>query len=126
MDDLRAGAKQAMAGNPPPGFTVGGDDFFVADWDSMTPEAQQRFLDASWRMYSRGEKVDGTKPTQVVDGSIGQVRTWQTLMREGDGPDVPYGSDTHPLNIKAVIQRQDEMDAKLDLILEHLTGPPAR
>jgi N-acetylmuramoyl-L-alanine amidase-like protein len=122
MNALRAGASAFIAGNPPPGFT-GGDDF--VPWSQWSDAEKQAFLDDIWRMLGRGQKIDGSKPEQVADGSILKVREWQNIFYAGDGASVPAGSDTHPNNFKVVLERLAGQQRQLDQIVEMLTAPPS-
>lgn len=46
------------------------DDVAYLQWPAAD---RQALLDDIWRMLSRGQKIDGTTPAHVVDGSIGHV-----------------------------------------------------
>lgn len=103
MPAFRAGVSEA---------NLEGDDF--VPWSNWSNKDKQAMLDDFWRMLSRGEKVDGTKPSQIVDGSVGKVREWQGIFYDGDGADVPAGSDTHPNNFKVLRQKLDDLTERLE------------
>jgi hypothetical protein len=123
MAAYRNGVVAAMAGNPPPGFTTGGDDFMA--WPQWSDADKQAMLDDFWRMLSRGEKIDKTKPSQVVDGSIGRVRDLVELVRVGDRE----GGDFDPhdyTSVEGAFQKAKQVEAKVDQLAADVAAQDAK
>jgi hypothetical protein len=101
-----------------PAFVSGEEDDDMPPYPEWTDDQKQELMDDLWKMLSRGEKVDGTKPAHIVDGSIGKVREMQDLFGWGDGPDEDLSTDTHgSINVRAANDRlKDVKNAINDLV----------